>query len=293
MKVGLVIGDFAWKGGPARVADTLVEIAQSADDAGFSLLGVGDHVWQGPHAGGPEAPMLECFTTLTLLAAHTRRCRLAPIVAGVHFRHPGMLVKTVTSLDVLSGGRAMLGLGVGWYEDEARGLGIPYPSLADRFAMLEETIQICHRMWDGERGDERPYEGAHYRLERPLNLPQSIARPHPPILIGGGGEQKTLRLVARYADACNLYPGPDLPAKLEVLRGHCETEGRDYDAIEKTVIFPFDVGDDGAKAGELAEELRRLAGLGVDTAIGIVSGPEPVRQVEIIGKKVVPAVADA
>ncbi|WP_214410521.1 LLM class F420-dependent oxidoreductase [Sphaerisporangium fuscum] len=293
MKVGLELGDFAWEGGAARTAATLAAIGQTADDAGFALIGVGDHVWQGPHAGGPEAPMLECFTTLAALAVHTRRCLLAPIVAGVHFRQPGVLAKAVTTLDVLSGGRAMLGLGVGWYEDEARGLGIPYPSLSERFEMLEETIQICLRMWDGERGDERPYDGKHYRLARPLNLPQSISRPRPPILIGGGGEKKTLPLVARYADACNLYPGPDLPAKLAVLRELCEAEGRDYDAIEKTVIFPFDTGEDGAKAGELAEQLRGLAGLGVHTAIGIISGPDPVRQVEVIGKKVVPAVADA
>ncbi|MFC4586714.1 LLM class F420-dependent oxidoreductase [Sphaerisporangium corydalis] len=293
MNVGMVIGDFAWQGGAVRMAETLAEIGQTADDAGFSIIGVGDHLWQGPHAGGPEAPQLECFTTLALLAAHTRRCRLAPVVAGVHFRRPGLLAKTLTTLDVLSGGRAMLGLGVGWDADEARGLGIPFPSLAERFEALEETVQICLRMWEGERGDERPYEGEHFRLERPLNLPQSLTRPHPPIMIGGGGEKRTLRLVARYADACNLYPGPDLAAKLEVLRGHCETEGRDYDAIEKTVIFPFDVGDDGAKAGELAGMLRGLAELGVQTALGIISGPDPVRTVEVVGKDVIPAVADA
>ncbi|MDH2424510.1 LLM class F420-dependent oxidoreductase [Sphaerisporangium sp. TRM90804] len=293
MKVGLVIGDYAWQGGPARIADTLVEIGQSADDAGFSLIGAGDHLWQGPHAGGPESPFLECFTALSVLAAHTRRVRLAPVVAGVHFRQPGLLAKTVTSLDVLSKGRAMLGLGVGWYEDEAVGMGIGYPSLAARFEMLEETVQICHRLWDGEQGDQRPFEGAHYQLQRPLNNPQNITRPHPPIMIGGGGEKKTLRLVAKYADACNLYPGPDLPAKLDVLRAHCVDEGRDYDAIEKTVIFPFDVGPDGAGAADLVTHLRSLAEAGVQTALGIVSGPDPVRQVELIGKKVVPAVADA
>ena len=210
----------------------------------------------------------------------------------MRFRQPGVLAKTLTSLDVLSGGRAMLGLGVGWYEDEAKGLGIPYPSLTARFEMLEETIQICLRMWEGEQGDERPFEGRHYRLERPLNLPQSLTRPHPPIMIGGGGEKKTLRLVARYADACNLYPGPDLPAKLEVLRGHCEAEGRDYDAIEKTVIFPLDVADDGANAGDLIGMLHGLGELGVRTAYAIVSGPEPIRTIEAIGKHVIPAVAD-
>ncbi|GAA3071554.1 LLM class F420-dependent oxidoreductase [Streptosporangium carneum] len=286
------LGDYAWEGGPARMADTLADIARTADDAGFALIGVGDHLWQGPHAGGPEQPELECFTTLAVIAAHTRRCLLAPVVAGVHFREPAVLAKTVTTLDVLSGGRAMLGVGAGWYEEEAVGLGIPFPPLGERFARLEEAIQVCLRMWHGERGDERPFEGEHYRLERPLNLPQSLSRPHPPIMIGGGGERRTLRLVARYADACNLYPGPDLPHKLDVLRRHCEDEGRDYDAIEKTCIFPFAVGDDAAGAGELVEQLRGLAASGIQTAIGIVSGPDPVRQVEAIGKHVVPAVAD-
>ncbi|GII76223.1 LLM class F420-dependent oxidoreductase [Sphaerisporangium rufum] len=292
MKIGLVIGDFAWEGGTARMADTLAGIARTADDTGFSLVGVGDHLWQGPHAGGPEAPQLECFTTLAVIAAHTRRCRIAPVVAGVHFRQPGLLAKTVSTLDVLSGGRAMLGLGVGWYEDEARGLGIPYPSLTERFEMLEETVRICHALWQGERGTEQPFAGKHYRLDRALSAPGTLARPHPPIMIGGGGK-KTLRLVARHADACNLYPGPDLPAKLDVLRAHCAAEGRDYDAIEKTCIMPFDTGPDGAGAAALAEQLRGLAAQGVETAIGIVSGPDPVRQVEIIGTKVIPAVADA
>ncbi|MGH2616998.1 MAG: TIGR03560 family F420-dependent LLM class oxidoreductase, partial [Thermomicrobiales bacterium] len=236
---------------------------------------------------------LECFTTLAVVAANTRRCRLVPLVAGVHFRYPGLLAKMVTTLDVLSGGRAMLGIGAGWYEEEARGLGIPYPPLAERFEMLEETIQICLGMWRGERDDERPFVGNHYRLERPLNSPQSLTRPHPPILIGGGGEQKTLRLVARYGDACNLYPTPELPHKLDVLRRRCEEEGRDYDAIEKTGMLHFDVGENGAKVEEQIGELRRLSGLGIQTAIGIVRGPEPIRVVEIIGNEVLPAVADA
>jgi F420-dependent oxidoreductase-like protein len=290
MKIGLEIGEFDWIGGPARMGETLAEIASSADAAGCSLIGVGDHLWQGPHVGGPEKLELECFTALAVVASNTRRCRLGPIVAGVHFRPPGLLAKIITSLDVLSGGRAVLGLGVGWYEDEARGMGIPYPSLADRFAMLEETIQICLRMWQGDHGDDRPFAGRHYQLERPLNLPQSLTRPHPPILIGGGGD-KTLRLVARYADACNLYPGPDLADKLQVLRQHCAAEGRDYDAIEKTCIMPFSVADNSEAA--LVEDLKKIADLGVDTTIGIISGDDPVRQVEVIGNKVIPAVDNA
>ncbi|MER6949852.1 LLM class F420-dependent oxidoreductase [Nonomuraea sp. NPDC000554] len=291
MKIGLELAEFGWDSGPAEMGRTLKQIARVADDAGFDLIGVGDHVWQGPHAGGPEQPQLECFTTLAVIAAHTRRCRVAPVVAGVHFRQPALLAKTVTTLDVLSGGRAMLGIGAGWYADEATGMGFPFPPLAKRFEMLEETLQICLRLWQGEHGDERPFEGAHYRLERPLNLPQSLTRPHPPIMIGGDG-RKTLRLVARYADACNVYPGPDVAAKLDLLRTYCAEEGRDYDAIEKTAIFPFTVGADGTGVAELTGELRRWADAGVQTAIGIVSSTDPVRQMELIGEKVIPAVAD-
>ncbi|MFC4057187.1 LLM class F420-dependent oxidoreductase [Planomonospora corallina] len=283
MKIGVVIGDFAWETGPA---ETLARIARAGDDCGLSLIGVGDHLWQGPHVGGPEAPQLECFTVLSFLAAHTRRCRIAPVVAGVHFRAPALLAKTVTTLDVLSGGRAMLGLGVGWDEAEASGMGIPFPSLSRRFQMLEETLQICAGMWEGEQGSGKPFEGRHYRLGRLLNLPQSPSRPRPAIMIGGGGDT-TLRLVARYADACNLYAGPDLETRLDVLRGHCAAEGRDYEEIEKTCILPFDAGDPGA----LVEELRKLEAAGIETAIGIVSGPDPARQVELVGEHVVPAVS--
>ncbi|MGW1769158.1 LLM class F420-dependent oxidoreductase [Streptomyces sp. NPDC002073] len=293
MKIGLCLGEFAWNGGAASMADTVASVARTADDAGFSLIGVGDHLWQGPHAGGPEQPVLECFTTLGVIAAHTRRALLAPIVAAGHFREPALLAKMVTTLDVLSGGRAVLGIGAGWYEEEAVENGIAYPSLAERFERVEETLQICLRMWDGEHGDDRPFDGKHYRQTRALNVPQALTRPHPPILIGGGGEKKTLRLVAKYADACNLYPSPDLADKLDVLRGHCETEGRDYDAIEKTIILPVDLVGDGAKADELSGMLRGLAGLGVQTAIGIIAGPDPLRQVELLGEKVIPAVADA
>ncbi|MCB5165664.1 LLM class F420-dependent oxidoreductase [Streptomyces bambusae] len=293
MKIGLCLGEFAWNGGPARMADTVAAVARTADDAGFSLIGVGDHLWQGPHAGGPEQPELECFTTLAVIAAHTRRALIAPLVAAAHFREPAVLAKMVTTLDVLSGGRAVLGIGAGWYEEEAVANGIAYPSLAERFERVEETIQICKRMWEGEQGADGPFEGKHYRLARTLNIPQVITRPHPPILIGGGGEKKTLRLVAKYADACNLYPSPDLGEKLEVLRRHCEAEGRDYDAIEKTIVMPVDVTGDSTKADELSGMLRGLSGLGVQTAIGIVAGPDPLRQVELIGEKVIPAVADA
>jgi F420-dependent oxidoreductase-like protein len=291
VKIGIEIGEFSWQGGTVGMADTLLRVARSADDAGISLIGVGDHLWQGPHAGGPEQPELECFATLAFIAGHTRHCRLGPVVAGVHFRSPALLAKTVTTLDVLTGGRAVLGIGVGWNEEEAHGMGIAFPSLAERFSMLEETLQICHRLWQGTRGDERPFTGRHYELGRPLNSPQNLASPHPPILIGGGGD-KTLRLVARYGDACNLYPGPDLTDKLAKLRQYCAEEGRDYDSIEKTCIFPLDMADGNGSVGEVVTSLRDLAAVGVETAICILTGDDPVRSVEIIGDKVVPAVDD-
>jgi alkanesulfonate monooxygenase SsuD/methylene tetrahydromethanopterin reductase-like flavin-dependent oxidoreductase (luciferase family) len=196
----------------------------------------------------------------------------------------------VTTLDLLSGGRAWLGIGSGHYEEETKGLGIPFSPQKERFEMLEETVRIALAMWSGDRGDERPFEGKHYNLERPLNLPQSLARPHPPIMIAGDGEKKTLRLVARYADACSLRPSPEIPRKLEVLRRHCEADGRDYDSIEKTCAFAFDAG--GEKVEELIGQLRWLAGMGVETVIGMVPEVDRIRPLEIIGREVIPDVAD-
>ncbi len=290
MKLVLQINNRSWPGD--RFGPTLAEIARTADACGFDRIGVADHLWQHPIMGGPETDELECYTTLAFLAANTERVGLMAMVSGVHFRHPGVLVKTVTTLDVLSGGRAWLGIGAGHYEEEARGLGIPFPPLKVRFEMLDEAVQIALRMWSGEKGDERPFEGAHYRLELPLNLPQSIARPHPPILIAGDGERKTLRLVARYADACSLRPGPEVPEKLDVLRRHCEAEDRDYDEIEKTCAFAFDVGEDGEKVGELIEGLRWLSGMGIETVIGAVPDVYRITPLEVIGNEVIPAVAD-
>jgi alkanesulfonate monooxygenase SsuD/methylene tetrahydromethanopterin reductase-like flavin-dependent oxidoreductase (luciferase family) len=213
------------------------------------------------------------------------------MVSGVYFRHPALLAKIVTTLDVLSEGRAWLGIGSGHYEEEAQGLGIPFPPQKERFEMLDETLQICLKMWSGERGDESPFEGEHYRVERALNLPQSLTRPHPPILIAGDGEKKTLRLVARHAEACNLRPGPNIPHKLEVLKQHCEAEGRDYDSIEKTCVFAFDVGESGEKVDELVGQLRWLSGMGVETVIGFVPEVDSISPLEVIGREVIPAVA--
>jgi F420-dependent oxidoreductase-like protein len=289
VRLGLQLNSFDWPGGPAQFGDTLVGIARTAEDCGFDRIGVADHLWQHPIMGGPEADEPECYTTLAFLAANTSTTRLTAMVSGVHFRHPAVLIKMVTTLDVLSGGRAWLGIGSGHYEEEARGLGIPFPPLKTRFEMLEETLQISLLMWSG---DEGPFEGKHYRLERPLNLPQSLSRPHPPIMIAGDGERKTLRLVARYADACSLRPKPEIPKKLDVLRRHCEEEGRDYEKIEKTCAFAFDVGENGEKADELVERLRWLSGMGVETVIGVVPNVYRITPLEVIGREVIPAAAD-
>jgi F420-dependent oxidoreductase-like protein len=267
----------------------LAAIAQAADQAGFDRMGVMDHFFQIRMIGPPQRDMLEAYTTLGFLAAHTSKARLLAIVTGAVYRHPGVLCKAVTTLDVLSGGRASLGIGAAWNEKEARGLGIPFPPIAERMERLEETLQICLQMW---AGDTSPYRGRHYQLEQPLNSPQSLTRPHPPILVGGAGERKTLRLVARYAQACNLFPTPALPHKLEVLRRHCEIEGRDYDEIEKTCMFSFDVGADGEKTGKLIGQLRWLAGMGVQTVIGSVKDVSRITPLEVLGREVIPAVAD-
>jgi len=288
VKIGLQIPDFTTPGGPARLGADLATVARTADDAGFSYLAVMDHFFQIGVIGPPEREMLEAYTTLGYLAAHTSRARLLTLVTGVTYRHPGILAKIITTLDVLSGGRAGLGIGAAWNDEESRGLGIPFPPLAERFERLEETLQICLQMF---RGDDTPYSGRHYQLERPLNSPTPLSQPHPPILIGGSGEKKTLRLVARYAQACNLFPGPDLPRKLDVLRGHCEAEGRDYDEIEKTVYFRYDVGPKGEKAQEVVDQLGGLAQLGFQAAIGAVANVWDVTPLEVIGSNVIPAVA--
>ncbi|HJQ28360.1 MAG TPA: LLM class F420-dependent oxidoreductase [Rubrobacter sp.] len=289
MKLGIQLNSFDWEGGPERFAITLADITGAAEDAGFDRIGVADHLWQHPIMGGPEANEPECYTTLGFLAASTSRISLVPMVSGVHFRYPGVLIKAVTTLDVLSGGRAWFGIGSGHYEEETRGLGIPFPPQRERFEMVEETTQIALRMWSG---DERPFKGKYYRLERPLNVPQSLTRPHPPIMIAGDGERKTLRLVARYADACGLRPKPEIPQKLEVLRRHCEAEGRDYEEIEKTCAFAFDVGERGEKVDELVGQLHWLAGMGIETVIGFVPRIDTITPLEVIGREVIPAVAE-
>jgi F420-dependent oxidoreductase-like protein len=283
VKLGLQVPDFTMPAGPASLGPALAHVARTADDAGFEMLAVMDHFWQIGGVGPPENEMLEAYTTLGFLAAHTSRARLLTVITGVVYRHPGILIKQVSTLDVLSGGRAMLGIGAAWNEWESKGLGIPFPPLAERFERLEETLQIAQQMF---AGDESPYMGRHYQLERPLNSPAPLHRP--PVMIGGSGEKKTLRLVAKYGDACNLFPSPDLPRKLEVLKEHCAREGRDYNEIAKTAIFGL---DPQKSTEEMVESLSELAALGLETVIVNTSNLWEPGRVEEIGE-LIPAVAD-
>jgi F420-dependent oxidoreductase-like protein len=285
MKLGMHIANFTWADGPGKLGQNLRDYAVAAEDAGFSKISVMDHVWQIGVVGPPENDMLEAYTALGYLAACTTKVDLLAWVTAVVYREPGLLAKCVTSLDVLSGGRAWLGIGAAWNEEESRGLGLPFPATAERFERLEEALQICLQMWSD---DESPYSGKHYQLGRTLNSPQSLQRPHPPILIGGGGEKKTLRMVAQYAQACNLFGGPDLEHKLEVLRGHCEALGRDYDEIEKTVMYPIDPGENGENVDSILEQLRTFAALGVTHAHSRCPAANTIPAIELIGERIIP-----
>jgi F420-dependent oxidoreductase-like protein len=287
MKVGLHIADFTWDGGPPELGPRLGEIARRAEEAGVDRISVMDHVWQIGHLGPPEHDMLEAYTALGFLAGVTSRVKLLTVVTAVVYREPGLLAKAVTTLDVLSGGRAMLGIGAAWNEDEARGLGLFFPPLAERYERLEEALRICQQMWSDDDG---PFEGKHYHLARTLNSPQALSRPHPPILIGGQGERKTLLLVARYADACNLFDTPELAHKLDVLRGHCAAEGRDYDAIEKTVQVRYDLGENGERVEQTIEHLHELSELGFTVAHGTLTQVGTLRPIELMAERVIPAI---
>ena len=288
MKLGLHISNFTWPEGAPRLGAVLADVATAADEAGFDRISVMDHVWQIGPLGPPEEPMLEAYTTLGYLAARTSRVELVAWVTAVSYRDPGLLAKIISTLDVLSNGRAWLGIGAAWNGEESEGLGLFFPPTAERFERVEETLRICLQMWSD---DESPFEGKHYRLGRTLNSPQPIRRPHPPILIGGGGEKKTLRLVAQYAQACNLFGFDDVERKLDVLRGHCADVGRDYDEIEKTVMVPLDPGADREKIDELLANLQRLAGLGFTEAHGWVPGVEAITPLEVLGERVIPEAA--
>src|SRR5258706_4503492 len=255
MRIGLQVTNFTWPNHQGSLGETFGLIAQRAERAGLFSLWVMDHFFQISGVGPAEHEMLEGYSALAFAAARTNRIKLGTMVTGVTYRYPGLLVKTITTLDVLSGGRAYLGIGAAWNEGEHRGLGVPFPPLAERFERLEETLQIAHQMWIG---DEKPYQGKHYQLARPLNSPQAVQKPHPPILIGGGGERKTLRLVAQYADACNLFArmGNDiLKDKLEILKRHCEAVGRPYEQIEKTSLDTARLTE-GQTAAEIIAQCR-------------------------------------
>ena len=291
MKIGLHISDFTWDGGPADLRFRLGEIARRADEGGVDRVSVMDHVWQIGIIGPPEHEMLEAYTTLGWLAARTERVKLLTVVTAVVYRDPGLLAKAVTTLDVLSGGRAILGIGAAWNGEESAGLGLLFPPTAERFERLEEALQICQQMWSDS---DAPYSGKHYQLARTLNSPQPLSRPHPPILIGGGGEKKTLRLVAQYADSCNI-PGPDAAQaaqKLDVLREHCAAVGRDYDSIEKTRQTRFDLGPDGENVPQILEQLHELSELGFDVAHGTLLNVSQPGQLDIFLEQLVPAAAE-
>ena len=289
MKIGLQIPSFSWPGGDAAIGSTLARITHDADAAGFDSLWVMDHFFQIRGVGRPEEPMLEGWSALAFMAAHSSRATLVLMVGGVHYRQAGLWAKAATTLDVLSGGRSYLGIGAAWNEEESRGLGFPMPPLGVRFEMLDETLQIIHAMWQGERGSGGKFEGEHYRAERLLNSPQVLSRPHPKILIGGGGEQKTLRLVARYADACNIFGGPDqLRHKFSVLRERCDEAGRPFEAIERTNLQTVDLGRESP--AQTVDRFATLAEVGVQHVIFNLLNVADPRTIETLAREVLPGV---
>jgi F420-dependent oxidoreductase-like protein len=287
MNLDLHVPRFTWPGGPAAMGGTLTGLAQTAEAIGVRTISVMDHYFQMEARWPAEEPMLEGYTTLGFIAACTDRLRLRLLVTGVTYRHPGLLAKTVTTLDVLSGGRAELGLGAAWYEREHRGLGVPFPPLAERFEKLEETLQICAQMWSDDDG---PYDGKHYQLAETLCSPQPVSSPRPRILIGGSGERKTLLFVARYADACNIFgDAPTIAGKLDVLRSHCDSVGRDFTEIEVTALINVeaDMGPD-----DILAAAESLSAVGVQTIIASSSTPEPSRWLEEVWGPVIPRLSN-
>ena len=292
MKIGLQIPSFTYPGGTAVIGPRLAEVARTADDAGFASLWVMDHFFQIRGVGPAEDPMLEGYSALSFMAASTQHARLGTMVTGVIYRHPGLLVKTVSTLDVLSGGRAYLGIGAAWNEREALGLGVPFPPLKERFERLEEALQIARQMWSGKVA---PYEGKHYHLLETLSSPQPLSKPHPPILIGGMGEKKTLRLVAKYADACNLFMTDldTLRRKIDILKQRCEEVGRNPAEIELTTLGSVNLapGPQGTTPTQMIEKCQALSQLGVSHAIFNMPNVYEIKPLEIIGREVIPQVA--
>jgi F420-dependent oxidoreductase-like protein len=293
MKVGLQISSFTWPGGPEAIGPNLARIVRQADDVGFDSIWVMDHFFQIRGNGRSEEPMLEGMTTLGFMAAHSARARLGLMVGGVHYRHPGLWVKATTTLDVLSGGRAWLGIGAAWNAEESRALAFPFPPLGIRFELLEETLLIARAMFEGERGSEGTFQGRHYEAERLLNSPQSISRPRVPIMVGGGGERKTLRLVAQYADACNVFGRPEAIArKYAILDAHCAAVGRDPDEIERSTLQDVRLAVGGSDSGETADQVVErfgdLADAGAEHVIVDLKGVHEPGRLERFGSAVLP-----
>jgi F420-dependent oxidoreductase-like protein len=288
MKFGLQINQFTWPGGAAQIGPTLARIGQTADGAGFDSIWVMDHFFQIRGLGPPEAPMLEGQTALGFLAAHTEHARLGLMVGGVHYRAPGLWIKMTTTLDVLSGGRAWFGIGAAWNAFESKGLGFAFPPLGERFERLEDTLEMAHAMWSEGSGTHGRFEGRRVTATHLINSPQSLSRPRIPILVGGGGERKTLRLVAQYADACNLFGrDPQLVRdKLAILREHCERLGRPYDEIERTVLTTIDL--DAESPDEVVERFGVLADAGAQHLIFGVRGVADTSRLERIAAEVFP-----
>jgi F420-dependent oxidoreductase-like protein len=287
MDIALHVSDFTPFGPPASLAAGLSATARAADEAGFATLTLMDHYFQMEQMAPATDPMLEGYTALGFLAGRTERLQLGLLVTGVTYRQPGLLAKTLATLDVLSGGRALLGIGAAWYEREHLGLGVPFPPVAERFERLEEALQICRQMWGSDTG---PFGGRHYALAETLCVPAPLQPGGPPILIGGMGERKTLRLVAQYADACNLFDaGPDVLAhKIEVLDRHCDDLGRDRAEVQKTVITSI---DPLADTDNFLSTMGRYAKLGVSKVWVGSKDPDMPGWVSRVGESVVPQLA--
>jgi F420-dependent oxidoreductase-like protein len=299
MKFGLQVYSFTWPGGTPEIGPTLARVVRSADEAGFDSIWVMDHFWQIGAPGSETEPMLEGWTALGFMAAHTERARLGLMVGGVHYRNPGLWVKAATTLDVLSGGRAWLGLGAGWNRAESVGLGFAFPETKIRFEMLEDTLQIAHHLFEGERGSEAAFAGRQFSAERLLNVPQSISRPRVPIMIGGGGEKKTLRLVAQHADASNLFGDPDqLRHKYRILAAHCEAIGRPFDEIERTTLQSVSLFTPNAwrttteSADQLVDRFGRLADAGVQQVIINTAEVHNPDAIALMATDVIPQLAE-
>jgi F420-dependent oxidoreductase-like protein len=294
MRMGLQVPNFTWPNGQSHLGADFAQVVDRAEGAGFYSMWVMDHFFQIRNVGPAENEMLEGWSALSFAAGRTKRIRLGTMVTGVTYRFPGILVKTATTLDVLSQGRSYFGIGAAWNEQEHVGLGVPFPPLAERFGRLEETLQIALQMWSG---DTKPYEGKYYHLARLLNSPQSVQRPHPPILIGGSGERKTLLLVAKYGDACNIFArlGKDvLQHKLEVLREHCQAVGRPYEQIEKTTLDVVHITRDGRNgtmnAAAAIDYFGNLASLGIDQAIFSMPNVTEAEPFEVLATQIIPEV---